>query len=175
MPITPVTTALHGAAAGTLASWVKSLSEPPLQRLAERLAPPTVAEKSKIGADAGNPRAMPPAVVVDRAARALAGRSATGREKMRGLPVIHYTVGIGIGVVYASAVRRWPGLATGAGAPAGLALYLTTHVTALPMLRVQRPPTGLPASAVVWEASSHVLYGVVLESTRHLLVRVAAG
>ena len=63
-------------------------------------------------------------------------------------------------------------LAAGAGAPAGLALYLATHGTALPLLRIQPAPPRMPAFAVAWEATSHAVFGVVLELTRRLAVRL---
>jgi hypothetical protein len=47
-----------------------------------------------------------------------------------------------------------------------------THGTALPLLRVQPPPPRMPASAVRWVATSHLVHGVVLELTRRLTVRL---
>jgi putative membrane protein len=168
----PVASALPGVAAGMVASWVKARSEPPLARVAERLLPPRPQQRAEVGADPTNPRNTPPAVLVDRITRSVAGRPSTDREKVLALEAVHYTFGTSLGVGYALAVRRWPPLAAGAGAPAGAALYLATHGTALPLLRIQPAPTRMPPYAVAWEAASHVVYGVVLELTRRLAVRL---
>jgi len=57
--------AVHGVVASVLASWVKAFSEPRLQVVAERLLPPSAAQKQDVGADpGGHPENLPPAVVV---------------------------------------------------------------------------------------------------------------
>jgi putative membrane protein len=42
------------------------------------------------------------------------------------------------------------------------------------MLRIQEPPWKLPMSAVLWEGTSHVVFGLALEGFR-AFVRLAAG
>src|SRR3954451_9676355 len=57
---------------GLAASWVKALSERRLQAAAERLLPPSAAQKQEVGADpTGHPENMPPAVIATRTAVAL--------------------------------------------------------------------------------------------------------
>jgi hypothetical protein len=64
-----------GVIAGVVASWVKALSEPPLQAAAERTRPPSPAQKEEVGADpSGWPENMPPAVLADHAAVAVGHR-----------------------------------------------------------------------------------------------------
>jgi len=55
------------------------------------------------------------------------------------------------------------------GVPAGLMIYGSTHASALPILRIQEPPWKLPASAVLWAGTSHVVYGLALEGFRRAL------
>jgi len=162
--------------AGFVASWMKALSEPRLQMAAERILPPSVAQKQEVGADlSGRPENMPPAVLVGRAAAALGHGSLTDRQRLRAQQVIHYGFGAGLGIAYGIAVNRWPVLTRGRGALTGLAIYAGTHAFALPALGIQRPPWRLAPAAVAWESASHVLFGMALESTRRELARTQQG
>jgi putative membrane protein len=164
-----------GAAVGIAASWVKSFSEPRLQELFERLVQPTAAEKALVGADpSGHPDRMPPAEVADRLTRRVRGRGLSQQQRVSVLNPVHYTFGAAIGVAYVGAARRWPGVTRDLGVPAGLTIYGSTHASALPILRIQEPPWKLPMSAVLWEGTSHVVFGLALEGFRRAFVRLAA-
>src|SRR3954454_21720624 len=90
-----------GVIVGLVASWVKALSEPPLQAAAERILPPSEAQKQEVGADpTGRPENMPPAVVVGRTAAGLGHGGLTDRQRVRAQQVIHYGFGAGLGVAY---------------------------------------------------------------------------
>lgn len=157
---------------GLVASWVKALSEPRLQAAVERLLPPSAAQKREVGADpAGRPENMPPAVLANRAAMALGRGGLTAPQRVRIQLVIHYGFGAGLGLAYSVAARRFPAASRGRGALAGLALYAGTHGSVLPALGVQRPPWRLAPAAVVWESTSHVLFGTSLEAARRALGR----
>jgi hypothetical protein len=99
----------EGVGVGLVASWVKALSEPPLQAAAERILPPSPAQKQEVGADpSGRPENMPPAVVVGRAAAALGHPGLSARERVRAQQVIHYGFGAALGGAYLAAASRWP-------------------------------------------------------------------
>jgi len=162
---TPANT-FEGVGVGLVASWVKALSEPPLQAAAERILPPSPAQKQEVGADpSGRPENMPPAVLV-RAAAALGRRRLTARQRVRAQQVIHYGFGAAVGGAYLAAASRWPAVTSGRGALAGLAIYAGTHGSLLPALGVQRPPWRLAPAAVVWESTSHAVFGAALEAMR---------
>ena len=159
----------QGVLAGLWASWVKALSEPRLQRVAESIVPPTSEQKEEVGTDPiGHPQNMPPAVLVGRVASAF-GAQMTDEQRLRAQMVIHYTVGAGVGVAYSGLARRWPAATRGAGVLAGLAIYAGGHGSLVPALGIQRPPWRLSPSAVAWEATSHAVYGAALEMGRRLL------
>lgn len=172
-------TVVIGTAVGIAASWVKALSEPRLQALFERLVRPTAAEKELVGADiSGHPDRMPPAEVADRLARRVRGHGLSQQQRVSVLNPAHYTFGAALGVAYVEAARRWPTVARDLGVPAGLTIYGSTHASALPILRIQEPPWKLPISAVLWEGTSHVVFGLALEAFRRVflgLTGVAAG
>jgi putative membrane protein len=155
---------------GLVASWVKALSEPRLQVVAESILPPSPAQKEEVGADpSGHPENMPPAVIVGRAASALGHTALTNGERVSAQRVIHYTFGAGLGVAYSGLATRWPVATRGKGTMAGLAIYAGTHGSVLPALGIQRPPWRLAPAAVAWEATSHVLFGAALETARRML------
>jgi uncharacterized membrane protein YagU involved in acid resistance len=161
--------AAKGVIAGLVASWVKALTEPPLQALAEAILPPSPIQKQDVGADpSGHPENMPPAVLADRAIIAL-GRRLTVPQRLRAQQVIHYGTGAGLGVAYSAAASRWPAASRAWGALAGVAIYAGAHGSLLPALGIQRPPWRLSPAAVAWESTSHVVFGVALEAARSAL------
>ena len=167
VPLMPATDVIAGLAA----SWVKALTEPRLQALAERILPPSPGRKQDVGADpSGHPENMPPAVLVDRVTVAL-GRPLTVPQRLRAQHVIHYGTGAGIGLAYAAAARRWPAVSSGRGTLAGLAIYAGTHGSLLPALGIQRPPWRLAPAAVAWESTSHLVFGAALDAARSALGR----
>ena len=160
----------QGVVAGLAASWVKALTEPPLQAVAERILPPSAAQKQEVGADpSGRPENMPPAVLVGRASVALGHRDLTARQRVRAQQVIHYGFGAALGSAYLAAASRWAAVPRGRGVLAGLAMYAGTHGSLLPALGVQRPPWRLAPAAVAWESTSHAVFGTALEAMRRVL------
>lgn len=160
----------QGVIVGLVASWVKALSERRLQVVAERILPPSPAQKEEVGADpTGRPENMPPAVLVSRTAAALGHGELTVPERVRVQQLIHYGFGAGLGVVYSATASRWPAVSRGRGALAGLAIYAGTHASVLPALGIQQPPWRIAPAAVAWESTSHVVFGTALEGLRRAL------
>ena len=169
MPAYVLLMSAKGVIAGLVASWVKALTEPRLQALAEAILPPSPSQKQDVGADpSGHPENMPPAVLVDRVTVAL-GRRLTVPQRLRAQQVIHYGTGAGLGVAYGAAVRHWPAASRAWGALAGVTIYAGTHGSLLPALGIQRPPWRLSPAAVAWESTSHLVFGVALETARSAL------
>jgi putative membrane protein len=162
--------AVDGVLAGVLASWVKAFSEPRLQVVAERLLPPSAAQKREVGTDpGGHPENLPPAVVFGQVAMALGHAGLTDGQRVRAQRVMHYSFGAGLGVAYTATANRCTAVSRGAGALAGIAIYAGTHGSVLPALGIQRPPWRLAPAAVAWEATSHLLFGMALEGVRRAL------
>jgi len=160
----------RGVIVGLVASWVKAVSEPRLQVAAERILPPSPTDKLEVGADpSGHPGNMPPAVLVDRVATTLGHPGLSRSQRLRIQDAIHYGMGSGLGVAYLAAASRWPAASRGRGVLAGLAIYAGTHGSVLPALGIQRPPWRLAPAAVVWESTSHLVFGAALEAGRSAL------
>src|SRR5947208_4635625 len=110
----------QGIIVGLGASWVKALTERRLQSVAERILPPSPAQKRAVGADpAGRPENMPPAVLANRTAVALGHGELTARQRLRVQETIHYGFGAGLGIAYSAAARRWRVVSRDRGALAG--------------------------------------------------------
>lgn len=170
---TVATAALVGAVASIPASKFKALTERPLQLAAEALWTPTAQDRELVGTDpTGHIENMPPAVLADRAARRLGRGPLTREAKLRIQDVVHYGTGAMAGVAYGVLAEAFPAVTAGAGTAAGAAVYAVGHGTALPLLRVQEPPWRLPRAAVVWEFTSHLLFGLVLELARRGSLRI---
>lgn len=164
---TLATAALIGAAASIPASTFKGIAESLLQRAAEALWPPTEAERQLVGTDPnGHLDNMPPAVLADRMARRLGRGPLDTPTKLRVQKVVHYTFGAMSGAAYGALAEVFPCTTAGGGTLAGAGLYAASHGTALPLLRVQEAPWGLPHAALAWEFTSHLLFGVALEVGR---------
>ena len=169
---TLATAVLIGAAASIPASKLKGMTETRLQRAAEALWEPTEEEKRLVGADpTGHLENMPPAVLVDRVARTLGRGPLDTPTKLRGQNIVHYSFGALFGSVYGALAEAHPAAAAGAGTAAGASLYLASHGTALPLLRIQEPPWRLPRAAFAWELTSHLLFGLALELGRRSMSR----
>ena len=168
----------QGIVVGLGASWIKARTEPRHQSVAERILPPSPAQKQEVGADpAGRPENMPPAVLANRTV-ALGHGGLTARQRLRVQEPIHYGFGAGLGVAYPVAAKRWRVVSRGRGALARLATYASTHASVLPALGIQRPPWRLAPAAVLWESASHVVFGTALEALRRAveaLTREGAG
>jgi uncharacterized membrane protein YagU involved in acid resistance len=157
----------EGIVVGIGASWIKALTEPRLQVIAERILPPTRAQKEEVGADpAGRPENMPPAFLANRTAVALGHGELTAGQRLRVQNAIHYGFGAVLGIGYSAAAKRWRVVSGGRGALAGLAIYAGTHASVLPALGIQRPPWRLAPAAVLRESASHLVFGSALEALR---------
>lgn len=154
--------AAAGLVGGLVGAWVKSQVEPPLQRLAESVAPPTHREKEQPGADiSGKPERMPPATL----AQHVTADTLSTDEKLEAQTAIHYTFGAGAGIAYGLLAEASP-VGAGFGVPAAVALWAGTHLTTLPAAGLSADPDDLPTSAHVWELGSHLVFGLTVDLVR---------
>ena len=98
-----------------------------------------------------------------------------GREQPNAAGLaVHYVLGALPGAGYALAGRRMP-VATGAGVPFGLALFLVNDEVSAPLLGLARGPRAYPAQSHLRGLVSHVVLGVatdrLLAAGRHVLAR----
>jgi putative membrane protein len=110
-----------------------------------------------------------------RAASALSegifGHKLTKDEKKIAGPAVHYALGTGVGGLYGAVAEVAPQVTTNAGLPFGAAFWLVADETAVPLMRLSKPPTEYPASIHFCALASHFVYGLTAELVRRSLRR----
>ncbi len=166
----------QGLVAGYAAKQVKAQAEATLQPLGERWFPPEPGQKELLGADpAGHLDRMPPTNMYLRVAPLLGRDLQRGRDDEQiaaGAEWFHRAMAFGYPVVYSLLTRRVPAARAGLGSVGALALFASTHLTAVPAAGLQAPVSQLGKSWWVWEAGSHVLFGITAEVTLRVLRRI---
>lgn len=158
---------IKGIAAGLLASWIKSLAEPPLQKLGEKEFPPTPDELSLRGADVSRqPENMPPAVLAQKVYHKITHRQLSSEKTLQSMKIIHYTLGTLIGIGYVFASDKNKSLAAGGGILAGAGVWMLTHGSVVPAVNLQGKVADMPKSWWVWEFVSHIIFGIGMEQSR---------
>ena len=99
------------------------------------------------------------------------GHKLTNKEKKIAGPAVHYSLGTAVGGLYGAAAEVAPEVTTGTGLPFGAAFWLVVDETAVPVLRLSKPPTEYPASTHVYALASHLVYGLTAELVRRTLRR----
>jgi putative membrane protein len=167
--------AFLGAVAGAAATFAKTKAEGFLQPRAEKLLPPSPAAKAAIGGDgSGHPESMPPAEVADRVQHAVTGDELTDEQRLKAAAPLHWGMGVGFAAAYGAVSTVVPAVRTGRGTLAGAFLFTAAHGIALPAAHLQHPPAQLPRAWWIWEAGSHVFYGVVLDASFDVLQRLVS-
>ncbi len=162
--------AVAGLIGGLIGAYVKSLVEPPLQKVGENLFPSSPKDLAKRGADiTGHPLNMPPAVLFREVSNETTGETPSAARTEQGMTAIHYVFGAALGAAYGIVAETVPFAGNGFGAPAGALMWSITHGTTVPALGLQAPTRSMPAAWYVWELGSHVVYGTTCEIVRRIV------
>ena len=141
--------AVAGLVGGLVATGVKTLAEevfPP--RPPEAESPPVTAAKKVLGAER------------------VEGREDSFEE------AIHWTFGTLTGGVYGALAEEVPAAGAGYGLPFGVALFTSTHGTALPLLGLEGGPFRIPVGRQANELTTHLFYGLTADLTRRAVRRL---
>ncbi|MDR6157795.1 putative membrane protein [Chryseobacterium sp. SLBN-27] len=161
---------IKGITVGLLASFVKSLVEPPLQKLGEKKFPPKEDELKMRGADVNcQPENMPPAVLAKKVYTKITHKELSYNDTLQSMKIIHYALGTLVGVSYVLLANKNKHFGAGEGIVAGIAVWALTHGSTVPALKLQGKVSEMPKSWWVWEFGSHVIFGVSMEQTRKLM------
>lgn len=137
---------LAGAIAGVAATAAKTI--------AEKFYPPRVQ---------GEPE--PPELLVEK----LAGNSLDRQTRAAASEAIHWGFGAAAGAAYGALVEFYPAASANDGATFGMALMALTHETALPAMGLSAPVNEQSPREQSSEASSHALFGMMLERVRRVV------
>lgn len=107
----------------------------------------------------------------------LAGHELTPQEKKKAGPLVHYSFGTIMGVVYSMAkanapdrLRHAPALTS--GATFGSALFLAAHEIAVPAFHLAPKPSESPFAEHASELTGHLVYGLTLEAVHAITLKL---
>jgi uncharacterized membrane protein YagU involved in acid resistance len=147
-----------GAIAGALASWVMNQFQ---------------AASAKPSAPRG-PAAEPPPTPSDdnattRVAEALVGHPIPPALKPAAGAAVHYGYGAAMGALYGGLAEIVPSVGMGLGIPYATAMWLFGDEVAVPALGLGKPPTATTPAEHAGALSAHFVYGVTLDIARRVL------
>ncbi|MGS0749253.1 hypothetical protein [Halpernia sp. GG3] len=164
---------LIGIATGLLSSWLKSLVEPPLEKLGLEYFPASNEKLELKGADLMNhPENMPNAIMVKKVFHNLTGNKLSDSAAVKTMPYIHYTLGTALALAYVFMRSKDKKTAVFAGFPAGATMFALTHGSIVPALGLQDDLRKMPKSWWVWEFGSHLLFGFFVEQSTKLFKKI---
>jgi len=108
---------------------------------------------------------------VERLSRGFFGYELDERQKELAGTAFHFGFGTAVGALYGAVAEFSPAIARGDGVPFATGLMAVSDEVAVPALGLFRPPPKKSMSLQLYELSSHVVYGLVLETTRRAVRR----
>jgi hypothetical protein len=157
-----VKTAIRGAVAGAVATWVMN------QVTSALYARESAAAREREDRARGGDTAYA------RAAKTLARRanvSLTDERTQQAGTALHWATGIMAGVKYAALRRQWPDVAAGFGSLYGFSFFVTMDELMNPLMGFTPGPSAFPWQAHARGLAGHAAFGVVAEGTLRLLDR----
>ena len=97
------------------------------------------------------------------------GSALTERERSVAGSIVHHAFGAFAGALYGAATATAPVLATGAGLPYGLAVWMFADEAALPLLGLAKKPSEYPAERHAAALATHLVFGLTVEAVRRAL------
>lgn len=82
---------------------------------------------------------------------------------------IHWTFGALAGATYGAVAEYYPQATSRGGIGFGIALCSVTHEGILPVLKLAAPPAEQSSRAHNSEMATHIVYGIVAETVRHMV------
>jgi putative membrane protein len=141
-------------AKGIIAGLIAGLAATAAKSVAERIYPPRTH---------GEPE--PPEVLAEK----IAGHPLSGAPKALAVESIHWAFGAAAGATYGALAEFYPNATSHQGANFGMTLMALTHEGALPVLGLAAEPAAQTAREKSSEMVTHLLFGIVAETTRRFV------
>lgn len=148
---------LNGAVAGIVGGIVAAFLLERFQAAIKDLAPTQSDEESA------------PVKAADQVSRVVAGRPLPDGWKQPGGEAVHYALGAALGTAYGVAAEYDPRVTAGLGTLFGLSASVVLDETLVPVLGLSDPPWRSSARAHAFGLISHLVFGLVTETTRRQL------
>ncbi|MBI4375040.1 MAG: DUF1440 domain-containing protein [Elusimicrobia bacterium] len=162
-----------GVIGGLAASWVMAkFMEGGVQLMERRGYSKAAIHKRMPSTPEGEEPTVKTATVV---AQTVLTRRLSKRQKEHVGPAVHYSFGTFLGAVYGALACRLPGVGAGWGLPYGSAVWLGASETALPLLKLSKPPAHYPSSTHLFGLAAHWVYGLTLYGVCSLAHRLMEG
>jgi uncharacterized membrane protein YagU involved in acid resistance len=158
---------LAGLAAGLVASFAMER----FQRVLGALSPDIGGAPGGGGQQYRKPQSEPTTYkAADEIAKATTGHKVPREYKPTAGSLVHYAFGGAVGAIYGAATATMPEVASVAGLPFGVAVWIVADEIGVPLSGLSKPPTAYPLKDHASAFASHVVYGVVTEGVRSLLL-----
>ncbi|UIJ45213.1 DUF1440 domain-containing protein [Sphingomonas cannabina] len=118
----------------------------------------------------GDPADSTTARAADKAVSAATDKHLPKAYRAAGGHLVHYAVGAVLGGVYGVVTEYRPDASAGFGTAYGIATAALLDEAAVPALGLSEPVDETPLAVHAYGLASHLVYGVVLEGARVMLV-----
>lgn len=127
----------------------------------------------RVHAGSANGSEEAPATVkaVERPSNGFFGYELDERQKGLAGSVVHFGFGAAVGAFYGAVAEFSPTIVRGDGVPFATGLMAVSEEVTTPALGLSRPSQEKPMSTQLYALGSHVVYGLVLETTRRAVRR----
>jgi uncharacterized membrane protein YagU involved in acid resistance len=105
--------------------------------------------------------------------RKVMDRELDEQTKPKAASAVHFAFGSLVGAAYGAAAAVDSKFSEGLGIPFGASVYVGAHATSVPALGLSEPPTKAPLKDEVGEFLGHLVYGLVTDVTRRLVLVAA--
>jgi hypothetical protein len=95
--------------------------------------------------------------------RNLFGHELADSEKKWAGPIVHYSFGTAVGVLYGALSEAFPACGAGHGTVFGSGVWLVADETGVPAAGLSKPATEVPASSHIAALAAHLVYGFVAD------------
>jgi uncharacterized membrane protein YagU involved in acid resistance len=108
----------------------------------------------------------------NRVAVATTGEELGDEQKKLGGEAVHYALGAALGAAYGASAAVRPEVTAGFGTAFGIGTAAVLDEAAVPATGLGETPWETPISTHMYTLASHLVFGVALESSRKLMVRL---
>ena len=156
-----------------MASWVMNeFSAGPGRALTKALQQGSAVEGQGQQESNGQERQDATMKTAEALSSAATGEHLSREEQERVAPGVHYAFGAMMGAVYGGLAEYMPGARSGFGTSFATALFAGADFIAVPALKLSRPATRQPASALAVPYAAHLVYGASTELVRRMVRHV---
>jgi len=111
----------------------------------------------------------PPLILANKVKKAVTDELIASENESTVTSSIHWSFGVTTGAAYGVVTENFPMVSSGLGLPFGVAFWMGTHGSIIPMAHLEPFPTDVQMNYAINEFAGHLVYGVVLETTRRVI------